>query len=172
MKVDFDTTKRIKFKIKARAAIAKLVLSKAYRKPLESPSCEHDDPEGLVTRTFRYKGRSDTIVRCHAKVMVGLLKAMLRAPTIQITASSVSVYSGSYRSWDQQNWLYQEYLAGRGYKAAHPCAGYHRQGRALDVLGATPSEEKAMTAVRVSGKKFYAGEVFGDDPHWSFGALG
>ena len=169
--VDFDTTKRLAFKVKAATSIAKLATSKAYKKPLEPPSCDPGDPAGLVTRSFRYKTRV-LRVKCHAKVMVGLLKAMLKEPTIEVTADSESRFSGSYRTWDQQSNLYREYQNGTGHKAAHPCLGYHRQGRALDLLAATDAEKRAMSSVRMSGLRFYNGESFGDPPHWNLGILG
>ena len=175
MAVNFDVRKRRIFKLKATAAIARLMVSKAYRQPLQAPSCEPDDPPGLVHRTFRYRDGREVKVKCHAKVMVGLLKAMRKEPGIEVTASYDSPYSGSYRTWDQQNWLYQRYLNG-GPRAASPCRGYHRQGRALDLLNNTPAEDQAMASVRVRDGlrhlKFYHGAAFGDPRHWTLGALG
>lgn len=167
-----DTRKNIELMIRLDKEIKQLRLSRAFDKPLTEPTCRHDTPPGLVVRRFRYRDGRTVSVRCHAKVMVGLMRAMKAAPTIEVTASSESPYSGSYRSWGQQNWLYQAYINGRGYKAADPCHGYHRRGRALDLLNATPKEEKAMTDVRVSGERFFHGDVFGDPPHWSFAELG
>ena len=155
--------------------IIALQLSREYREPLQSPSCEPDDPRGMVIRSFHYKGkgRDEVIqVRAHAKAMVGLMKAMRRAPTIQITQSSTNKYSGSYRSYAQQKLLYDEYKAGIGNLAAHPCSGYHRQGRAFDLYKKTSAEHAAMLAVRVDGLKFESGVGFGDPPHFTLGAYG
>jgi len=175
MAVDFDTTQPKRLQIKMTAAISRLEKSAAYKAPLEIPSCDRDHPAGLITRTFKYKRDGDptvVVVTCHAKVMVGLLKAMRKEPGIQVTASSTSMYSGSYRTWDQQNTLYQMYKAGTGYKAAHPCYGYHRQARALDLLDNTRDENAAMASVRVDGLRFYNGAGFGDPRHWTLGAYG
>jgi hypothetical protein len=175
MAVDFDCTRPLRLKIKLPAAIAKLETSAAYKAPLETPSCEKDNPAGLVTRTFKYLREGDPTVvsvTCHAKVMVGLLKAMRKEPGIQVTVSSTSMYSGSYRTWDQQNTLYQMYKSGTGYKAAHPCLGYHRQGRALDLLETTKDEQDAVESVRVDGLRFYNGAGFGDPRHNTLGAYG
>ena len=175
MAADFDCTKPIRLKLKLPGAISKLEKSDAYRKPLESPSCERDHPQGLIVRTFKYKRDGDPVVvavTCHAKVMVGYLKALKREPGIQVTTSSTSMYSGSYRSWDQQNTLYQMYKNGTGYKAAHPCLGYHRQGRALDFLNNTAKEQNAVDEVRVDGLRFYIGAGFGDPRHNTLGAYG
>jgi len=173
--IDFDTTHPKRLQIKLTAAISKLEKSAAYKAPLENPSCDKNNPPGLVTRSFKYlrEGRATVVlVTCHAKVMVGLLKAMRKEPGIQVTASSASMYSGSYRTWDQQNTLYQMYRAGTGYKAASPCLGYHRQGRALDLLETTKAEQDAVESVRVDGLRFYNGAGFGDPRHNTLGAYG
>jgi len=175
MSVDFDCTRPLRLKVQLTAAISKLENSAAYKTPLESPSCDRGDPGGLVIRTFKYKRDGDPVVvrvECHAKVMVGYLKALKREPGIQVTVSSDSVYSGSYRTWDQQSALYTMYKNGTGYKAAHPCLGYHRQGRALDCLENTPAEQSALEDVRVDGLRFYNGAGFGDPRHNTLGAYG
>lgn len=175
MSVDFDTTQPHRLQIKLTAAITRIEKSAAYKAPLETPSCERDNPAGLITRSFKYKRDGDptvVVVTCHAKVMVGLLKAMRKEPGIQVTVSSTSMYSGSYRTWDQQNTLYQMYKNGTGYKAANPCLGYHRQGRALDCLENTKAEQDALESVRVEGLRFYNGAGFGDPRHNTLGAYG
>lgn len=151
------------------------MLTRAYRAPLETPSCEPDDPEGLVSRTFHYKGKGRDVnitVTCHAKVMVGLMRAMRKCPSIQVTQSSSNPYSGSYRSYAQQMALWTAYKDGTGHRAAHPCSGYHRQGRALDLYQVTDDERSAMLSVRVDGIPFYDGLSFGDPPHFCLGAKG
>lgn len=172
---------KVKPGLKCRAVltahILRLKASRAYRAPLTEPTCKPDTPPGLVTRTFRYppskgRGQQDIKVTLHAKAMVGLLKAMKKQRSIRVTASSTSPYSGSYRTYEQQLWLYQEYKAGRGYKAASPCYGYHRRGRAVDLLAVTDAERKAMLSVRVDGLRFYDGLSFGDPPHFTLGARG
>jgi hypothetical protein len=157
-------------------AIARIKAGPAYKAPLTQPSCSHDDPPGLISRTFIFRdgtksGRA-VVVTCHAKVMVGFLRALRKAPGLSVTASSTSKFSGSYRTWAQQNELYQDYKNGNGHKAADPCHGFHRRGRALDILNASPKENAAMASVRVDGLKFYHGDVFGDPPHWTLGTLG
>ena len=173
MTIEIEPRKTLALRLTPR--ILALQLSKEYRKPLESPSCDQADPQGLVTRSFHFvgKGRDQIVsVRCHAKTMVGFMKALRKTPTIQVTQSSESKYSGSYRSYDQQKLLYDEYKAGTGHKAAHPCSGYHRQGRALDIYKKTDAEHEAMLAVRVDGHPFFSGEGFGDPPHFTLGAYG
>lgn len=167
-----DTSENLKLQARLDEEIKKLRASDAFDKPLTEPSCKHDTPPGLVTRRFKYRDGRTISVKCHAQVMVALMRAMKEAPTIEVTASSDSMYSGSYRSWSQQNTLYELYKAGKGYKAADPCFGYHRRGRALDILDASDKEKAALLDVRVSGEQFYNGESFGDPPHYSFGAKG
>jgi hypothetical protein len=157
------------------AAISRLRLSKKYKEPLVSPSCRTDDPPGLVVRRFHFKGKGRDVVidvKLHAKVMVAFLKALRKCRTIQVTQSYTSTYSGSYRTYEQQNTLYQRYISGTGYKAANPCHGYHRTGRAVDLFQVTDEEAAAMQSVREDGKRFYWGKVFGDPPHFSYGELG
>jgi LAS superfamily LD-carboxypeptidase LdcB len=172
MQSTIDTRKNRALMAQLSLNIARLRVSRAFRKPLTNPSCEKDTPPGLVHRTFKYKDGRVVKVTCHAKVMVGLMRAMKKAPGIEVTASSDSPYSGSYRTFDQQNSLYQAYKAGTGHRAAGPCFGYHRRGRALDILSATQKEKDALASVRVAGERFYNGADFGDPPHWSFGAHG
>ena len=175
MAVDFDTTRPLRLKVKLPGAISKIEGSDAYKAPLESPSCDRGEPRGLITRTFKYKRDGDPVVvkvTCHARVMVGYLKALKREPGIQVTVSSDSMYSGSYRTWDQQSTLYNMYKNGTGYLAAHPCSGYHRQGRALDILNASGAEQRAIDDVRVDGLRFYNGAGFGDPRHNTLGAYG
>jgi hypothetical protein len=175
MAVNFDTTKPLRLKVKLPLAIARLERTVAYKKPLEDPSCDKGDPKGLISRTFKYKRGGDPVVvkvTCHAKVMVGYLKALRKETGIQVTVSSDSMYSGSYRTWDQQNTLYTMYKNGTGYMAAHPCSGYHRQGRALDILDATKAEQQAINSVRVDGLRFFNGAGFGDPRHNTLGAYG
>ncbi len=159
----------------ALAVIEHLRSTKAFDAPLTEPSCAHDTPPGLVVRTFHFtgKGRDVTLgVKLHAKAMVGLLRAMILAPSIQVTADFESAYSGSYRTWAQQEARYLAYIHGTGYKAANPCYGYHRRGRAVDLFVKTDAELRAMLAVRVDGERFYNGASFGDPPHFTLGALG
>jgi hypothetical protein len=162
-------------RLRLTKAIKKLEQSEAYRKPLQSPSCVPDDPEGLVSRVFNFAGKGRNVnitVTVHAKVMVGLLRAIRARRSIQVTQSSTSKYSGSYRTYAQQKLLYDEYKAGQGHKAAHPCSGYHRQGRAVDLYLVSWPERQAMLNVRVDGLKFYDGLSFGDPPHFTLGAKG
>jgi hypothetical protein len=162
-------------RLRLTKAIKNLQDGEAYKQPLEVPSCDPNDPRGLVSRTFKFsgKGRNVTIkVTLHAKAMVGLLKALRARRSIQVTQSSDSKYSGSYRSWSQQKTLYDEYHAGIGHRAAHPCTGYHRQGRAIDLYLVSDIERRAMLAVRVDGLRFYDGLSFGDPPHFTLGARG
>lgn len=153
--------------------IKKLRGSRKFRAALVKPSCSHRTPPGLVRRTFRYRDGRVVEVRAHAKVMVGLMEAMRDAPTLEVTATATSRYSGSYRSYAQQSELYEAYIGGWGHKAANPCSGYHRCGRAFDLVQPlSEREDEAMTKVRVDGKRFFNGASFGDPAHWSFGDLG
>ena len=167
-----DTSKNIPLQERLDAEIKKLRGSRAFDKPLREPSCTKTTPPGLVRRRFKYRDGRVVTVRCHAQLMVALMRAMKDAPTIEVTASSDSAYSGSYRTFAQQDALYKAYMNGTGHKAANPCTGYHRCGRALDILNASDKEETALEQVRVSGEQLYHGDVFGDPPHWSYGALG
>jgi LAS superfamily LD-carboxypeptidase LdcB len=169
-----DTRKNRALMAQLSLNIARLRVSRAFRAPLTKPSCAKDTPPGLVHRTFHYKDDRKVTVTCHAKVMVGLMRAMRQSPGIEVTASSDSAYSGSYRSYQQQFDLYQAWIqkAPGAHKAADPCFGYHRRGRALDILNASDKDKAAMTAVRVAGERFENGASFGDPPHWTLGALG
>jgi hypothetical protein len=153
--------------------IRRLEKSKAYHTRLTSlPINRGQRIDGLVTRTFRYKSGRVCEVRAHAKAMVGLLKAMRSEHGIEVTATVDSPYSGSTRTWEQQEWLSEEYKAGRGHKAAEQGHGYHQTGRSIYLLLATEQEKMAMLDVRVDGKEFFNGAIFGDPPHYSFGELG
>lgn len=167
-----DTRHNIALKARLHMNIVALRLSRNYRRPLQEPSCSPDTPAGLVHRKFRYRDGRICEVAAHAKAMVGLMRAMLESPTIEITASTDSPYSGSYRTFAQQAWLRDQYLHHGGHQAADPCDGYHRQGRAFDLKEASERDESAMRKVRVDGLEFYNGASFGDPPHWSFGAKG
>lgn len=173
MQTIIDTSKNIPLKARLEAEIKQLKNGRMFDKPLTEPSCSHADPPGLVRRTFKYRDERICVVRCHAQVMVALMEAMLEAPTLAVTATATSQFSGSYRTWKQQNDGYQAYLAGTGYKFANPCFGYHRRGRAFDLVQPlSERENEAMLKVRVKGNQFYNGASFGDPAHWSFGAKG
>ena len=179
MAVDIDLTKYRNEKLESylRNKRMKIAASRAYRRPLSSPRCGDWTPDGLITRTFRWRSGRIEVVKAHAKVMVALLKALAIEPRLEVTASATSPYSGSYRSYSQQKFLRDAYLSGDGHLAADPCSGYHRTGRALDleVIPGDPyrvHQEKVMESVRVDGKRFFHGDVFGDPPHYSFGELG
>ncbi len=167
-----DTRRNIPLNLRLHAEIARLRTSRDYRRPLQEPSCARDTPPGLVSRTFHYRDGRIVEVKLHAKVMVGLMRAMLRAPGIMVTADADSPYSGSYRSFEQQAWLRDQYLHHGGHQAADPCDGYHRQARAVDLDPLSVKEKRAMEDVRVDGQQFFNGASFGDPPHWSFGAKG
>lgn len=168
-----DTRHNIALKARLHMNIVALRASRNYRRPLQEPSCSPDTPAGLVHRTFRYRDGRVCEVAAHAKAMVGLMRAMLQAPTIEVTQPASSPYSGSYRTFQQQNSLYQAYLNGDGHRAANPCSGYHRQGRAFDLVQPlSPREHDAMASVRVEGERFFNGLSFDDPAHWTLGALG
>lgn len=169
-----DTSHNVALKARLHMNIVALRASRNFRRPLQDPSCSPDTPAGLVHRKFRYRDGRVCVVAAHAQAMVGLMRAMLIAPTIEVTASIESPYSGSYRTFQQQNDLYQAYIHNEpgSHKAANPCDGYHRQGRAFDILNASAKEKDAMLAVRVEGERFYNGADFGDPPHYSFAAHG
>lgn len=167
-----DTQKNVELMAQLDKEIAKLRTSRAFRRPLREPSCSRLPPPGMVTRTFRYRDGRLCTVKLHAKVMVALMRAMKEAPTIEITASADSAYSGSYRSYAQQKALHDAYVSGTGHRAADPCTGYHRCARAIDVLNASEREKDALLGVRVAGDQFYNGASFGDPPHYSWAAKG
>jgi len=154
-----------------RKHIAELV---AFGQPLTEPHCGVWTPVGLVARTFNYRSGRSVMVRCHAKVMVAYLKALAIDQTIEVTASATSRFSGSYRTFEQQNSLFQDFIhhVPGSHKAADPCDGYHRTGRALDIHEVTDKQAETMESVRVDGRRFFHGDVFGDPPHFSFGELG
>ncbi|MGH2373035.1 MAG: hypothetical protein ACRDIC_06095 [bacterium] len=146
----------------------------AYRAPLSSPHCGDWTPAGLVTIRFRYPDGDVKNVKLHAKPMVLYLRVLQDGGQFcEVTVDFTSVYSGSYRSYAQQNTLYQAYRNGTGHLAANPCKGYHRCGRAIDLVnGIVPKVAQLMTAKSEAGKKFFHGSAFGDPPHFSYGVLG
>jgi len=167
-----------KWKVEATVAIARLEASAAFRTPLTDPSCTHADPKGLVVRRFHFKGKGRNItmdVKLHAKAMVGLLKALRKCPTIQVTQGYTSAYSGCYRSFTQQNTLYQAYIhhAPGSHLAANPCDTYHRTGRAFDLLEPTAEERATMLSVRVGIQRIRFFDLLPQDPpHMCLGARG
>ncbi len=165
-----------KWQLEAAAAILRIQASAAYRTPLTNPSCSQAEPPGLIVRNFHFtgKGRDVTIaVKLHAKMMVALLKALRLCTTIQVTQPYTNAYSGCYRSFAQQNYLYQNYIhhVAGSHLAANPCNTYHRTGRAADLFEVTAAERAAMLAVRVSGLRVYD-LLPQDPPHFTLGARG
>jgi hypothetical protein len=148
--------------------------SVAFRQPFTEPHCGEWTPVGLVARTFHYRNDRTVTVRCHAKVMVAYLKALGEDETIEVTATSSSRFSGSYRTFDQQNDLFQDFKnhVPGSHLAADPCDGFHRTGRALDIREVTDHQAETMESVRLEGERFFWGISFGDRPHFSFGVLG
>ena len=148
--------------------------SAAFGQPFTEPHCGEWTPVGLVVRTFNYRSDRTVTVRCHAKVMVAYLKALGDDETIEVTATASSRFSGSYRTFDQQNSLFQDFVneVPGSHKAADPCDGFHRSGRALDIREVTDEQAETMEAVRLDGERFFWGISFGDRPHFSFGVLG
>lgn len=168
-----DTRKNKPLMVALQFNILRLRASKAYRQRLTKlPINPGQEIPGIVHRTFRYRDGRTVLVTCHARVMVAYMRALKKQPTIEVTASSDSMYSGSFRTWEQQQTLYVAYITGHGHKAAQPGFGYHQTGRALDILDASAGERQAMLEVRDQGDQFYNGAVFGDPPHYSFGELG
>ena len=170
-----EPRKGLKFKAEATAAIARLMLTSAYREPLREPSCVRTDPPGLVTRVFHFTGKGRDVnvsVTAHAKVMVGLLKALRKTPSIQVAGSLAS-----YRSWDTQyrlwfNWIHK--IEG-SHLAAHPCYGFHRCGRSLDLYNVTAEERVTMLSVRVKAGAKYIGFydlLPQDPPHFTLSERG
>jgi hypothetical protein len=167
--------KGLKWKAEATAAIIKLMASDAYREPLSSPHCGDWTPPGLVTRRFHFKGKGRDLtldVTLHAKMMVGLLKAMRACPSIQVAGPLAS-----YRSYETQYHLWYawtHHLPG-SHLAANPCYGYHRCGRACDLYNVTAAERKAMLAVRVKagkGSLRLYDLLPQDPPHFTLGVRG
>ena len=166
----------LRWKAEATAAILRLEAGAAFHTRLTRPSCTHADPPGLVTRTFHFKGKGRDVtiaVKLHAKAMVGLLKAMRKCPSIQVTQPYTSTYSGSYRTFTQQNTLYQNWIhhAPGSHLAANPCTTYHRTGRPVDLYEVTPAERAAMLSVRVDTVQFHD-LLPQDPPHFCLGARG
>lgn len=147
--------------------------SRHYEAPLSEPHCGEWTPPGLVVVRLRYPNDDVSRVKLHAKAMCLYLRVLKDAAYCEVTTDFASPYSGTYRSFTQQNRLYLSYKAGTGHKAANPCSGYHRCGRAIDLRnGIMPLVEEAMTGRQEDGLRFYHGDVFGDPPHYSFGELG
>ncbi len=160
----------------ATAAILRIQASSAYRTPLTNPSCSHSDPPGLIVRDFHFQGKGRDVtfpVKLHAKMMVALLKALRLEPSIQVTQPFTSGYSGCYRSFAQQDHLYQAYISHQpgSHLAANPCSTYHRTGRAMDLYQVAPGERSALLSVRVSGLRLYD-LLPQDPPHFTLGARG
>lgn len=165
-----------KFIAEATAAILRLQASAAYRTKLTDPSCSHEDPPGLVVRVFHFtgKGRDVTLpVKLHAKMMVALLKALRKCPSIQVAQGFDNAYSGCYRTFAQQDHLYQAYVHHEpgSHLAANPCSTYHRTGRACDNYEMTMEERAAWLSVRVGGLRVYD-LTPQDPPHVTLGARG
>lgn len=168
-----DTRRNIPLKARLHLNIVRLRASRDYRRPLtDLPIARGQDVPGVVHRKFRYRSGRTVEVRLHAKPMVALMRAMLKAPTIEVTQSFTSPYSGSGRTYAQQEWLYEQYVKGDGHLAATPGRSFHETYRAVDLLEASSKEERAMSDVRVDGERWYHGDVFGDPPHWSFAEQG
>lgn len=167
--VDDDELQRTLFGI--REHIAGLA---SFGQPFAEPHCGVWTPAGLVTRTFNYRSQRTVKVRCHAKVMVAYLKALAIDATIEVTATAESRFSGSYRTFDQQDGLFQDFKnkVPGSHRAVDPCDGFHRTGRALDMKDVTAEQAETMESVRVDGERFFWGNSFGDPPHFSFGVLG
>ena len=165
----------LKWKAEATAAILRLEASRAFRTPLTDPSCTHADPPGLVVRVFHFTGKGrdwDVAVKLHAKTMVGLLKAMRKCPSIQVTQPYTSAYSGSYRTYAQQAWLRDQYLHHGGKLCADPCDTFHRTGRSCDLYLVTDEEREAMLSVRVGVRRIRFYDLSTDPPHFTLGARG
>jgi D-alanyl-D-alanine carboxypeptidase len=75
------------------------------------------------------------------------------------------VYSG-FRTYEQQQWLYDAYKAGYGNKAARPGHSNHQLGKALDIyLGV----EGTYAWLVANAKKFgFKRTVRGEPWHWEF----
>lgn len=175
MSVDIDLSKfhGSELEVYLTAKIRKVEGLRAFKKALAEPHCGDWTPDGLIKRTFKFKSGNVKVVALHAKVMSAYLRALRQLPTIEVTASFTSPYSGSYRTYEQQNDLYIAFIRGTGHLAANPCGGFHRTGRAIDVLnGGSGEVEAAMIGVRVDGQRFYHGDAFGDPPHYSWAELG
>lgn len=157
--------------IKSRAPrlIKRLKRHPDWDTPLRSPGCYTVEELGLVTYKFGYdgKGRKTTVeVRLHPKAMAALILAMVKAPTIQVTQSYSSKYSGSYRDCVQQKVLYDGYKLGTGNLAAPPGKSWHQTGRALDLYLPTLVERGAML------QQGFEDLLPQDPPHFTFGARG
>ena len=168
--------KGLKWKAEATAAILRLEASAAFKAPLVSPSYTHSDPAGLVVRVFHFTGKGrdwNVAVKLHAKAMVGLLKALRKCPSIQVTQPYTSAYSGCYRTYAQQAWLRDQYLHHGGKLAVPAGTSYHETGRAVDLLDVEPDEWFAMLSVRVGrqGLRFYD-LLPQDPPHFCLGERG
>jgi len=157
----------VRWKAEATAAIVRLEASAAFRTPLAGVSCTHADPPGLVVRLFHFKGKGrdwNVAVKLHAKAMVGLLKAMRKCPSIQITQPYTSAFSGCYREYQQQWWLRDQYLHHGGHLAADPCDAWHRTGRAGDLYLVTGEERETMLSVRVGIREVHFFDLLPQDP--------
>jgi hypothetical protein len=157
--------------IKSRAPrlIKRLKRHPDWDTPLRSPGCYTAEELGLVTYKFGYDGknRKATVeVRLHPKAMAGLILAMLEVPTIQVTQSYSSKYSGSYRDCVQQKVLYDAYKLGVGHLAAPPGKSWHQTGRSVDLYMVTDKEREAMK------KHGWMDLLPEDPPHHTFGARG
>ena len=167
----YEPRKGPKWVAEATAAIVRLGASAAYRAPLSSPHCGVWTPAGLVTRRFHFtgKGRDVTIdVTLHAKMMVALLKLLRKCPSFQVGGSLASYrsYQTQYNLW----YAYTHHLPG-SHRAASPCYGYHRCGRAVDGFYVTDKERAAFLSVRVRGLRIYdLGDI--DPPHFTLGVRG
>lgn len=167
MSKTYEPRKGPKWVATATLAIGRLMTSSQYRAPLSAPHCGDWTPPGLVIRYFHFKGKGRDVVvevRCHAKMMVALLKLLRKNPSFQVAGTAYA----SYRSYASQNGLYQAWIHHYpgSHLAANPCYGYHRAGRALDGYQVTADERRDFLSVRVSGLPVYD-LMPQDPPHFS-----
>lgn len=169
-----DLTKHRATQVALHFNIARIRLGREYKRPLTNlPIARGQLVPGIISRDFRYGPSNVKRVRLHARVMVCYMRALLKNPTCEVAVDADSAYSGSFRTWAQQQWLYEQYINGSGHKAAQPGYGYHQTGRAVDISNwANAKVEHAMLSVQDQGDEFHSGASFGDPPHHSFGAVG
>jgi TorA maturation chaperone TorD len=136
----------LRCRAKLTALIWKLDHSKAGNKPRVFQRSAPESSLNLVVRTFTFMDGRTIAVKLQAPAMVDFMRALRdqAGRAIGVTVSYTSVYSGSFRTHDQQKWLYTEYKAGRGHLAAPPYSSWHEAGLAVDLLTPTDGQRACM----------------------------
>lgn len=103
------------------------------------------------------------VLRTDAAAAYNRMAAAARAAGIQLTPSS------GFRTMEQQRYLYQLYLSGRGNLAARPGYSNHQGGISVDIGNLGGYGTRAYNWLRNNAGRFgFANDVRGEYWHWTF----